>query len=186
MNSGGLSRSIAMVALFGALGNVLAIFSTLLGNLHPQIAIDLSHIATVLAAYIMGPLWAALVGGIISTVPFVRFGLMGALGPVAGSLMFPGKALTGFFTGLLAKRTKHPSIALSLGYIPESVFTWMSFEVWIPLMAPHVAGWITDAVIYGILVKAWVEILFIGAAAEVVLPRVRSVIPNGFIDQLSH
>ena len=180
--SRGLSRYVATASLLGALGNILAILSMMLGNLHPQVAVDLSHMATVLAAYMLGPLWASLVGALISIVPFIRFGLMGGLGPIAGSLIFPGKALTGLFTGLLAKRTGHPAVSLTLGYIPESVFTWLSFKVWIPILAPQAAGWITDAIIYGIMVKAWVEILFIGVASEVILPRVRDMIPDSFVD----
>ena len=66
MVAGDVSRRVAGVALLGALGNVLAIFSTVLGNIHPQIAVDLSHLATVLAAYTMGPADATLVGAIIS------------------------------------------------------------------------------------------------------------------------
>ncbi len=176
------SKRVAAVAMFGALGNVLALFSTVLGNLHPQIAVDLSHIATVFSAYMLGPVDAALVGAIISLVPFIRFGLLGGLGPLAGSLIFPGKALTGLFTGLLAKKTSHPFLALLVGYIPESLFTWASFKLWIPVIAPQVSGWITDAVVYGILIKAWIEILLIGAASEVLIPRVKGMIPYGLVD----
>jgi len=177
-----ISERVAAIAIYGALGNVLAIFSTILGNIHPQIAIDLSHLATVLAAFTLGPLDATVVGAIISIVPFVRFGLIGSLGPIAGSLIFPGKALTGLFTGLLARKVKGPFIALSLGYIPESIFTWASFKLWIPLIVPEVSGWITDAIIFAILIKAWVEILFIGAASEVILPRVKGMVPNRFVN----
>jgi len=176
------SKRVAAVAMFGALGNVLALFSTILGNLHPQIAVDLSHIATVFSAYMLGPVDAALVGAIISLVPFVRFGLLGGLGPLAGSLIFPGKALTGLFTGLLSKKTDHPFLALLLGYIPESLFTWASFKLWIPIIAPQVSGWITDAVVYGILIKAWIEILLIGVTSEILLPRVKDMIPYGLVD----
>ncbi len=182
MVAGDVSRRVAGVALLGALGNVLAIFSTVLGNIHPQIAVDLSHLATVLAAYTMGPADATLVGAIISIVPFVRFGLLGELGPLAGSLIFPGKALTGLFTGLLAKRVRHPLLALGLGYVPESIFTWLSFRLWIPVLAPGVTGWLTDAIVYGILVKAWVEILIIGAASEVLIPRVKDMVPYAPVD----
>ncbi len=180
------SKYVAMTAILGALGNVLSLMSMILGNIHPQIAIDLSHLATVFAAYMMDPLWATLVGTLISIVPFVRFGLMGGLGPIAGSLMFPGKALTGLFTGLLARKVRHPMIALGIGYIPESIFTWFSFKIWIPILAPQSSGWLTDAIIYGILIKAWVEILSIGVASEILLPKIRDMIPNSFIDQFSN
>lgn len=180
------SSRVAFVALLGALGNVLAIISMVFGNIHPQIAIDLSHMATVVAAFSLGPAWATLVGFLISMVPFVRFGLLGSLGPLIGSLIFPGKAMTGFFAGTLARRNYRPFTALSLGYIPESIFTWATFKLWIPLFAPQLSGWITDAIIYGILVKAWIEILFMGILSELLIPKVKRVIPYSLLDEPSH
>jgi predicted membrane protein len=179
-------RYISTSALLGALGNILAIVSMFLGNIHPQIAIDMSHVATVIGAYILGPFWAALVGLLISIVPFIRFGIMGSLGPLIGSLIFPGKAMTGLFTGFLARRIRRPIIALTLGYVPESLFTWATFKLWIPIFAPQIAGWLNDAVIYGILVKAWFEILFIGAISELIIPRVKGMIPYGLLDKPGH
>ncbi len=179
-------KSLAVAAVLGALGNVLAIFSMVLGNIHPQVAVDLSHVATISAAYILDPIWAMLVGALISIVPFVRFGLLGSLGPIAGSLIFPGKALTGLFSGLLAGKVKHPFIALTIGYVPESIFTWASFKLWIPFIAPEVSSWLTDAIIFSILIKAWIEILFIGVISEVAIPRISSMIPNSLIDKPSN
>ncbi len=179
-------KHVSISALLGALGNILAMISMFLGNIHPQIAIDMSHVATVIGAYILGPLWAALIGLLISIVPFIRFGIMGSLGPLIGSLIFPGKAMTGLFAGLLARRIKRPIIALTLGYVPESLFTWATFKLWIPIFAPQLSGWLTDAVIYGILIKAWVEILFIGAISGLLIPRVNRVIPYGLLDKPGH
>ncbi|MDW8035355.1 MAG: hypothetical protein RMI85_02740 [Candidatus Korarchaeum sp.] len=180
------SSRVAFAALLGALGNVLAIISMIFGNIHPQIAVDLSHIATVIAAFSLGPIWATLVGSLISIVPFIRFGLLGSLGPLIGSLIFPGKAMTGFFTGMLVRRNLRPFIALSLGYIPESLFTWATFKLWIPLFAPQLSNWITDAVIYGILVKAWIEILAIGALSELLIPKVKGMIPYSLLNEPSY
>lgn len=177
---------IAFSAILGAFGNVLAIFSTVIGNIHPQIAVDLSHISTVIAAFTIGPIWATLVGFLISVVPFIRFGLMGSLGPVVGSLIFPGKALTGLFTGLIATKINRPSVALLLGYIPECLFTWATFKLWIPILAPQLSNWITDAIIYGILVKAWIEIIVIGIISEPLIPRVKRMIPYSLLNQPSN
>jgi predicted membrane protein len=179
-------RYVSISAILGALGNILAIISMFLGNIHPQIAIDMSHIATAIGAYILGPLWATLVGLLISIVPFIRFGLMGGLGPLIGSLIFPGKAMTGLFTGILARRIRRPIIALALGYVPESLFTWATFKLWIPIFAPQISNWLTDAIVYGILLKAWIEILFIGAVSELIIPRVKGVISYGLLDKPSN
>ncbi|MEM4477200.1 MAG: hypothetical protein QXH90_02485 [Candidatus Korarchaeum sp.] len=183
----GASRSnrIALAALLGALGNVLAIISMIFGNIHPQIAIDLSHVATAMAAFSLGPSWATLVGFLISIVPFIRFGLLGSLGPLIGSLIFPGKAMTGLFAGILARKGYRPLIALTLGYIPESLFTWATFKLWIPIFAPQLSSWITDALMYGILMKAWVEILAIGALSELLIPKVKGVIPYSLLNESS-
>ena len=178
-----LTSSFAFSAVLGAFGNILAIFSTVIGNIHPQIAVDLSHIATVIAAFSLGPLWATLVGFLISIVPFIRFGFMGYLGPILSSLIFPGKALTGFFTGLIATKIRRPSLALLLGYVPESIFTWATFKLWIPILAPQLSNWISDAIVYGILIKAWIEILIIGIISEPLIPRVKRVIPYSFPNQ---
>ncbi len=182
---GSLSKTIGIVALLGALGNVLSLISTALGNIHPQIAVDLSHIATIMAASMMGSLGGLAVGAISSITPYVRFGPMGYLGPLVGLLIFPGKAMTGAFAGALIKKFRRPSISLLVGYIPESVFTWLSFKVWIPLLLPEISQWITDPIVYGILIKAWVEILIIAALSEKLVPRVCDVVGDCLIKHLS-
>jgi len=181
-----VSGKVALSALLGALGNVLALISVFLGNIHPQIAVDLSHVATAIAAFSLGPTWATAVGFLVSVVPFIRFGLLGSLGPLTGSLIFPGKAMTGLFAGTLAKRKHRPFIAMTIGYIPESAFTWATFKLWIPVFAPQLSIWITDVIIYGIIIKAWIEILMIGLLAELLVPKVRRMIPYGLLDEPSH
>ncbi len=180
------SRIVGMVALLGALGNVFSLLSTALGNIHPQIAIDLSHIATIIAASTMGAVGGLFVGAIASITPYIRFGPMGYLGPLVGLLIFPGKAMTGGFSGLLITKVKRPSVSLILGYIPESIFTWLSFKVWIPILMPKISSWITDAIVYSILLKAWVEILIIAALSEKLVPIVCNVIGNCLVNKLSY
>ncbi len=180
-----ISKAIGLIALLGALGNLLSILSTALGNIHPQIAVDLSHIATIMAASMMGAIGGLAVGAISSITPYIRFGPMGYLGPLVGLLIFPGKAMTGAFAGILIEKLKRPSISLIIGYVPESLFTWLSFKVWIPLLLPQMSRWITDPIVYGILIKAWFEILIIAALSEKLVPKVCDVVGNCLITSLN-
>jgi len=158
--------------MLGALGNALAVVSMELGNFHPQIALDLSHLATIVSAYSLGPAWGALTGALVAAFPFVRFSLMGYLPVVVGLLIFPGKAMTGLLVGALGRRLR-PAVAVPLGYIPESALTYVALEMARRLFLPaDQAAFLSTGVILGILVKAWVEILVLAAIAEVLLPRV--------------
>ncbi len=158
--------------MLGALGNALAIISMEVGNLHPQIALDLSHLATIVAAYALGPAWGALTGALVAAFPFVRFSLMGYLPIVIGLLIFPGKAMTGFFVGVLGKRLR-PALAVPIGYVPESIFTFATLELTRRvLLPPEQAVFLSTGVILGILLKAWVEILVLAGIAEVLVPKV--------------
>ncbi len=158
--------------MLGALGNALAVLSMEVGNIHPQIALDLSHLATIVAAYALGPAWGALTGALVAAFPFVRFSLMGYLPIVIGLLIFPGKAMTGFFVGTLGRKLR-PSLAVPLGYVPESVFTYATLELARrALLPPEQAAFLSRGVILGILLKAWVEILVLAGIAEILVVRV--------------
>ncbi|HDM92208.1 MAG TPA: hypothetical protein ENG69_02300 [Candidatus Korarchaeota archaeon] len=176
MNSGDLSKYAVLSGMFGALGNALAILSMEIGNLHPQIALDLSHLGTIAAAFTMGPWWGGLTGALVSVVPFVRFSLMGFMPISVGLLIFPGKAMTGVFVGLLRKRLR-PLLAVPLGYVPESAFTYLVLELTARfVLPPEQAVYLTRGVILGILGKAWVEILVMAAISEVAIPRLLEAI----------
>jgi len=161
------SKDLAIVALMGALGNILSMMTLYLGTIHPQIALDLSHLATLIVAVFRGPLMATIVGAIISLEPFYRFGIAGWLGPIVGLSFIPGKAMTGYFVGILARRMR-PLPAVLLGYIPESVFTYITLKYVTMLLIPHIAPLFTDAVILTILVKAWLEIILLGFLMEII------------------
>ena len=158
--------------MLGALGNALAVLSMEVGNLHPQIALDLSHLATIVAAYALGPAWGALTGALVAAFPFVRFSLMGYLPIVIGLLIFPGKAMTGFFVGVLGRKLR-PALAVPLGYVPESAFTYATLELTRRiLLPPEQAAFLSRGVILGILLKAWVEILVLAGIAEILVVKV--------------
>jgi len=161
------SKDVAIVALMGALGNVLATMTTYLGAIHPQIAIDLSHLATFIVAIYRGPMMGAMVGAIVSLEPFYRFGIAGWLGPIVGLTFIPGKAMTGYFAGIFAKRMR-PIFAVLLGYVPESIFTYITLKYLTMLLLPQIAPFFTDAIIFTILAKAWMEILFLGFLMEII------------------
>ncbi len=176
MTSRNLSRYAVLSGMFGALGNALAILSMEVGNLHPQIALDLSHIGTVAAAFTMGPWWGGLTGALVSLVPFVRFSLMGFIPIPVGLLIFPGKAMTGIFVGLIGRKLR-PLLAVPLGYIPESAFTYLVLVLTAKyVLPPEQAVYLSRGVILGILGKAWVEILVMAVIAEIIIPRLKEVV----------
>lgn len=164
------SSQIATCAIFGALGNVLALLSTQLASLHPQMAVDLSHLGTLYVAATLGPLWGGLTGAIVSFTPFVRFSIQGYIPPLLGLTMFPLKALTGVCAGFLMRKRIRPVFSVPLGYIPESFFTYAVLTVGIrAFLSVEEAAFFSKALVLSILTKAWVEILLLGFLIELLL-----------------
>jgi len=161
------SKDIALLALMGALGNIIAAITTYVGTIHPQIAFDFSHLATLLVAVFRDPIMGAIVGAMISLEPFYRFGVTGWLGPIVGLSFIPGKAMTGYTAGILARRTR-PVLAVLLGYVPECIFTYITLKYITMLLIPTVAPFFTDVVIFTILTKAWIEIVLLGFLMEII------------------
>ncbi len=160
----------AFIASMGALGNILAVLSMYIAPMHPQIALDLSHIGTFIAAFQCGPALGFVTGALVALTPFYRFGVMGWYGPLLGSLIIPGKALTGLGFGLASKRFR-PAIAGPIGFVPEFVFTYLFFKYITVLFIPSLGNFMTDAFILSVLSKAWVEIMAISMITEVVIRR---------------
>jgi len=161
------TKDFALSVILGALGNVIGIASLeVFSVISPQVALDLSHYGTFLSAAILGPKYGLLTGLIVSISPYIRFGLQGIYGPIFGALIFPGKAMTGYFSGLLMKRTR-PIVAVILGYVPESIFTYLTMAVWAPMFLSQKAlAVIPPSVIALILAKAWVEVIVLAFLAE--------------------
>jgi len=164
------SKEIAFIATMGAMGNVLSALSAYIGNIHPQIALDLSHIATFIAALYLGPLPGFLTGCIASLFPFYRFGLTGLLGPILGLLIIFEKGLSGLFGGMLAKKVR-PFFAVILGYIPESILMYITLvhlTALLYFLVPPNAAVIFAAIFLTILSKAWLEIFTISFLMELI------------------
>jgi LytS/YehU family sensor histidine kinase len=166
-------RKIVFVALMGALGNVMFIVSQTIFKAS-QIALDLSHIGTFVAAVYGGPWIGFLTGLIVGIGPGLNFGYFGGTLGLLGVIGLPvGKALTGLTVGYVTRffkleNTKRSAWKISLttliGYVPESIFTVFYFEWLVVVLLPDVAASFTlyfgsiHLLVLSILAKAWVEI----------------------------
>lgn len=166
-------RKIVFVALMGALGNVMFIVSQTIFKAS-QIALDLSHIGTFVAAVYGGPWIGFLTGLIVGIGPGLNFGYFGGTLGLLGVIGLPvGKALTGLTVGYITRffkleNTKRSAWKISLttliGYVPESIFTVFYFEWLVVVLLPDVAASFTlyfgsiHLLVLSILAKAWVEI----------------------------
>lgn len=177
MNTLGNSRRVVFLALMAALGNVMFIVSQTIFKTS-QIALDLSHIGTLIAAVYGGPWIGLLTGFMVGIGPGLHFGYFGGSLGLLGVIGLPiGKALTGFTVGYLAralkmKDTKHSSwkivVTTLAGYLPESIFTLFYFEGIVVILLPEVAAFFTSifgsmhALVLSILTKAWIEMTLLG------------------------
>jgi len=162
------SKKVAFVATIGALGNALSWLSVYLATIiHPQIALDLSHIGTFIGALNLGPSYGFLIGCLVSITPYYRFGVTGLLGAIFGLFVIVEKGLTGFFSGILKKRTR-PFVAVVLGYIPESIIMYFTLIHGTAIfVSPHVSE-IFQSIILVIVIKAWIEIISMGFLMEII------------------
>jgi uncharacterized membrane protein len=166
-------RTIAFVALMGALGNVMFVVSETIFKTG-SIALDLSHIGTFVAAIYGGPLVGLITGFIVGIGPGLYFGYLGGSLGLLGLIGLPvGKALTGLTVGYLGRILKidsarHPSwkvaVATLVGYIPEALFTILYFETFIVILIPGFASYLMSqygtmhAYVAFLMAKAWIEI----------------------------
>lgn len=167
------SRGLSFVALMAALGNVLSFISIQLAPIVPSIplgpvsvslALDFSHLATFIAALLGGPVVGGLTGLVGGSVAAFEFGF--SKGNILSGIGIPlGKALTGVAAGLVFKSLRDGKLKLVaatlVSYVPEAVFTWVLFVY----LFPPILGFpqeIAIAVAIQILVKAFIEMLFMG------------------------
>ena len=170
LSTASAGRQVAFVASMGALGNVLALLTVSIPTPMSQVAPDLSHVATLIAALYSGPLLGGITGALVSIVPFYRFGVAGWFGPLVGFLIIPLKSLTGITAGFLGKRLR-PGLATLLGYVPECVSTYVYFILVVPFFLPEVSQYITQAFVALVLAKAWVELGIIAIIMEAIKRR---------------
>lgn len=161
------SKTIAFIAVMGALGNILFLFTYYVGPIIPgEVALDLALMPVFIAAFYGGPFLGFLTGLFAGILPGIYFGPLG-LGSWVGLICLPvGKALTGFIAGLLSKsldldrRSRKSILTIPLvlvSHIPECIFTIAYFVI----LLPNLIGGGGVGMLAFVLPKAWVEVVFI-------------------------
>lgn len=169
-------KAAAITGLLGALGNALSLLSIRMAPLLPSlpmgpisisIALDMSHIATFIAALFGGPSTGFLTGLIGGLIASYEFGF--SKGNLITGFGLPiGKALTGLTAGLILRRLGSrsnkgllmvPTTVIS--YIPEGAYTALLFIYIFPIAfgIPH---WMASMLTLQILAKAFVEMIVMG------------------------
>ena len=163
------TKQTAFVAMMSALGLLLSAISLnaapLLGTVGQSgAALDLSHIATFVAAIFGGPFVGATVGFLSGIYAGYYFGyVMGSLGVLSLIGVPFGKALTGLTAGFLYKRLKVTNSSRSstitipitlVSYIPECIYTIFYFLY----IVIYVVGEPMSFMIPVVIPKAWIEI----------------------------
>jgi len=163
------ARRTAFIGMMGALSNALFVVSITIFN-WGQVALDLSHMGTLIAAFYGGPLAGLITGALAGIGSGLYFGSVSGLLPLFLPGLVVGKALTGLSVGSLSKllnvvkrerRAAATILATLLGYVPECLFTIAFFLVLIPVFAPSAAAYLTPLLV-PITVKAWIEMSIMG------------------------
>ncbi|WXG45928.1 MAG: hypothetical protein WED05_04550 [Candidatus Atabeyarchaeum deiterrae] len=168
------SKSLALVGIMGALGNVLALISITIAQLPSpiagQVAVDLSNLAIVVVAVYAGWRLGWLTGLIAGFMPGIMYGFVtGTLGFLGPFGLMLGKSFTGLTVGALARATRLQQkkrayllvIPIVLvGYVPEFMFTVFFFLIMVPFFIAGAAFWV-PLLVASIAVKAWVEMILI-------------------------
>ena len=166
------SKEITFIAMMSALGLALSALSLNIAPILSSVgqggaALDLSHIATFIAAIFGGPYVGALVGFIGGIYAGYYFGyILGSLGLLSLIGVPFGKALTGLTVGFLYNKLrignrKNPSllttVTVLISYVPECIFTIIYFLYIVAL----VYGYAMSFMIPIVIPKAWIEIIVI-------------------------
>jgi riboflavin transporter FmnP len=159
------TKQITFIAILSALGTVLSAISLGVVPIIPNVALDLSHVATFVAAIFGGPALGGAVGflGGIYAGYYFGFSTPNGLGLLSLIGVPIGKAMTGILSGLLYRKLKLDSAsgrsilavpATLISYIPESIYTafYFLFAVRLINVAPMAF------MILVVIPKGWVEI----------------------------
>lgn len=165
------AKQVAFIAVMSALGLVLSAISA---NLAPLLnsaggqggaALDLSHVATFVAAIFGGPYVGAMVGFLGGIYAGYHFGyVVGTLGLLSLIGVPFGKALTGLTAGFLYRklrvsdRTRPSSLTVPVilvSFIPECIYTIGYFLY----LVQYFYGFAMDFMILIVIPKAWIEII---------------------------
>jgi LytS/YehU family sensor histidine kinase len=164
------AKQTAFVAMMSALGTVLSLISLNIAPISVVVpgqgaaALDLSHLATFVAAIFGGPFIGGTVGFLSGIYAGYYFGYVaGGLGLLSVIGIPLGKAFTGLLAGFLYKRlrigsmSRHSILAVPvtlLSYVPESIYTVIYFL--------YIVTWINipamTFMIPWVIPKAWIEI----------------------------
>jgi len=174
------AKKTAFIAMMSALGITLSIISINAVSVLSAVgqggaALDLSHIATFIAAIFGGPYIGAIVGFLSGIYAGYYFGyVLGSLGLLSLIGVPFGKAMTGLVAGFLYKKlgignsSGRSVLAVPVtlaSYVPESIYTILYFLY----MAPFVVSFSMSFMIPLVIPKAWIEIavmsLLMGALA---------------------
>lgn len=169
------SKYLMFVAVMAALGNVISFISIHLAPLIPSIplgpitvslALDLSHLATFIAALFGGPMMGGATGLIGGLVAAFEFGF--SKGNLITGFGLPlGKAMTGVAAGLVMTRMRAGNnrlmtvVATVVSYIPEGLFTALLFMAIFPLFTGLPQA-IATTIAIQIIVKAFIEMAIMG------------------------
>ncbi len=164
------AKKTAFIAIMSALGIAISIITLNVGLFAIAVpgqavaALDLSHVATFVAAIFGGPLVGGLVGFIGGLYAGYYFGYVaGSLGLLSLIGTPLGKAMTGVTSGFLYKRLNIGSrskasgltfLVVLVSYVPECLFTIFYF-LYIVMWATG-SAWLFMLPI--VIPKAWVEI----------------------------
>jgi LytS/YehU family sensor histidine kinase len=145
----------------GAIGNALAAI-TIAPTIVRQVALDFSSLPVLIAGIFGGPAVGALAGFVAGILPSAFFGFIGGQLGILGFGTSAGKALSGLTIGILARAVKSlrsrtillvPIVLFS--FIPEAIWIYVLFTIFVPLFLPDQA--ILSAFVIPILAKAWFE-----------------------------
>ncbi len=168
------SKNIMFIAIMAALSNVLSFITMQLTPLLPNIplgpisvnlALDISHLITFIAALFGGPYIGGLTGAVGGIVAAFEFGF--SKGNIVTGIGLPlGKALTGLTAGYVFQvvgNTKYRNFIVTVtSYVPEALFTYLLFRYLLPLATGIPVG-IAIAISIQILLKAFIEMIILGA-----------------------
>jgi len=165
------SKQTAFIATMSALGASLSIISLHIAPISIAVpgqggaALDLSHLATFIAAIFGGPYIGAMVGFLSGIYAGYYFGyVIGTLGVLSLIGVPLGKALTGLTAGFLYKKLRINNHSRSstltipilvISYVPECLFT-IAYFMYIVL---YFYGTAMSFMIPIVIPKAWIEIL---------------------------
>jgi hypothetical protein len=168
------AKTLTFIALMGALGNIISFITTQLAPIAPNIplgpvsvslALDLSHLATFIAAFFGGSTVGGLAGAVGGLVAAFEFGF--SKGNLVTGFGLPlGKAMTGYTAGYLFNKYEIDSSLKAafftlVSYVPEAVLTLILFRYLLPSIMGLPEN-IATLIGFQIIVKASIEMVILG------------------------